>query len=235
MLGTEVDPVVRQTAHAVFEPVAARRGEIQHADVQRDDVRPIIERQPVQQPVGLGLFGRHAHDLYTRQCQARAGRAFREPQRVEQVESAGPAEGDPPVAQTKVRQGVELLALQAALAMIRFDFAGLGVVTHQARRTAKPDAPGRIRYHAEDGVARQPVLPREGLEAKGLRLGRRSHDSRQPTSVGRYPDAVLGVDGQTVDGVGRQPRRAVGLATKHGHDSPVGTGEIETATVRTDP
>jgi len=55
------------------------------------------------------------------------------------------------VTQPMVGAEVELLTLQAVLAVVGLESDGLGVVAHQAGVRAQPDAASGIRHHAVHG------------------------------------------------------------------------------------
>ncbi len=78
VLRAKVDPLIRQTDHPVSEPIAARRCEVERAEIERQDVSAIVKSDAVEQPVRLGTWSGHPHDLDARQCHARRPAALGE-------------------------------------------------------------------------------------------------------------------------------------------------------------
>ncbi len=84
---------------------------------------------------------RHSQHFEAGKRDARRMGGFREPRGIENVEPAGPAEAQAPIAQAMVGVIGEFLALQAMFAVIGLHRAGFGIEPHQPRVAAQPDPP----------------------------------------------------------------------------------------------
>ncbi len=156
-LRAEIDPVVGQAGHAIREPVVLRRAEIQHAEIERHDAAAIVESDAVAQPERRRACGSHTEHVDVRQRDARRLAVLGQCRRIEDVEAAGSAERDAPVAQPKVSAERKLLALQAVLAMVSLDGARRGVEPHEPGIAAQPESAARVGNDAVERVARQAV------------------------------------------------------------------------------
>jgi len=126
---------------------------------------------------------------------------------------------------------VELLALQAVLAVIALDAAALGIVAHQAGVRAQPDAAAGVRHHPVHGVARQAFLAREHLEADRIRCRRGALHQGEPAAVGPHPHPVARIHRQRVDRVCGQRPRVARVVAEHFDDRAVGARQVEPAAV----
>ena len=119
--------------------------------------------------------------------------------------------------------------------MVSLDAARRGVEAHEPGVTAEPDAAPRIRHHAVQGVAREPVGARKDLKLDRLRCRGGIDDAREPTAVGGGPHAPVLVDGERVHRVGGQRRRVGGIVAEHSQHGAVGAREVEPAAVGAEP
>src|SRR5580658_8462386 len=139
VLRADVDPAIRQSRHPVREAVALRRRKIERTEVERDDACSIIERDAIHEPERGGRAHGNAKNLYPGEGQARWLSTLGQARRIEDVEAAGAAESEAPVAQTKVRAIIELLSLQPVLAVIGLDGSGVRLVAHETGVAAEPE------------------------------------------------------------------------------------------------
>src|SRR5205807_2144152 len=70
-LRAEIEPPVGQARHAVGEAIALRGGEIERAEVERQDVGPVAEVDALEEPIGLRSRRRRAEHLDARERHVR--------------------------------------------------------------------------------------------------------------------------------------------------------------------
>ncbi len=235
VLRAQVDPAIGEAHHAVGQTVAARGGEVERAEVEREDVRAIVQVDAAETPIGRGAGSGHSHDLDAGQRDSRRLPALGQPRRIEDVEPTRAAEAQAAVAQTEIRAEIVFLALQSMLPVIRLHGAARGLVTHQPGIAAQPDAAGRIGQRTVDRIARQPLFARDGLKPDRLRGQRRAQDPCEPASVGGHPDTVARIDSQCVNRVRRQRAQIVWIVAEDLDDRAIRARKVEAASIRTDP
>ena len=234
-LRAEIEPPVGQARHAVGEAIALRGGEIERAEVERQDVGPVAEVDALEEPIGLRSRRRRAEHLDARERHVRRPAVLGEACGIEDVESAGTAEGEASVAQAKVGAEVELLALQAVLAMVGLDARALRVVPGEPRIPAHPHAAGGVRHHPVHGVAREALLARQHLEADGIGGRDGSLHQGESAAVGRDPHLVTRIHGERIDGVRGQAREVPRVVAEYLHDGTVRARQVEPAALGAEP
>ncbi len=234
-LRAEIDPVFGQAGHAVGELVVRGRREIQHAELERDDAAAVVELDAVAQPERRRAFRPHAEHLHVGQREARRPPVFLELRRVEEVEPAGPAEGQAAVAQPEVRAEGELLALQAVLAVVALHGTGRGGEPHQAGVAGKPEMALCIGDDAPQRVARKAVFARQDLEFDRVRRGGGIDHARESAAARRDPHVAAFVHGERIHRVRRERRRILRVVAENLEHRPVGAREIEALAFRAEP
>src|SRR5687767_8222583 len=103
--------------------MVSQRSELQQSEIQRNDAVAIAERNVLQQPERRRALHAHAEHFDIRERDARRLAALGQARRIENVETARPAETNATVAQAVICAERKLLALQSVLAVVGLDRA----------------------------------------------------------------------------------------------------------------